>query len=288
MTMRTHRGFTLIEILISLVIMGLVTGSIYTLLTTTQRVSRAQAERTDLQSNVRAGAIIVPAEVREINEVAGGAIDQNDIISMGGTSIEYRAMRGFGVACQAPTASEIRLFRSSFYGYRDPSNTDSVYVFLEGANPDASTDDSWKQARINSVATGNVCPGGAAGITLNISPNVAALAGAGIYAPVRVWERMKFELYATGGQSWLGARSVSAGEVSPQPVLGPLTSGDGFSLIYLDSLGAVTAATDKVRSIQVTIKGLSDEAITSGTVSHGLAHVRDSLVTQVTLRNALR
>jgi prepilin-type N-terminal cleavage/methylation domain-containing protein len=288
--MRNHRGFTLVEILISLVIMGLVTGSIYKLLTTTQRVSRQQSEKTELQSNIRAGAIIVPSELREINIVPGGGDIQNDLRVISATSMEYRAMRGLGFACQAPTSTEIRLLRSTFSGYRDPSSTDSAYVFLEGANPDASTDDSWVQARISAVATGNVCPGGVAGITLTINPAVPALAGppaAGIRAPVRIWERMELKLYTSGGKSWLGARSVSAGEAT-QPVLGPLTDVDGFGLTYLDSTGVATLTLDKVRSIQVTLKGLTDQAITKGTTGSGLAHMRDSLVTQVTLRNALR
>jgi len=288
--MRNHRGFTLVEILISLIIMGMVTGSIYTLLNTTQRVSRQQSEKTELQSNIRAGAIIVPAELREINVVTGGGLPKNDIINMSPTSIRYRAMRGLGFACQAPTTTEIRLLRSTFSGYRDPvANRDSAYVFLEGADADHSTDDSWLAVPITGVATGNVCPGGVAGITLTINPAVALLAGAGIRAPVRTWEVMALQLYVSAdGQSWLGARSVSTAGETMQPVLGPLTNADGFGLTYLDSTGVATVATDKVRSIQVTIKGLTDQAITQGTSSHGLANMRDSLVTQVTLRNALR
>ena len=62
--MRYRRGFTLVEILVSLVVMVIVTGAIYKMLTSSQRLSRAQAERVSLQSNVRSGALIVPAELR--------------------------------------------------------------------------------------------------------------------------------------------------------------------------------------------------------------------------------
>jgi hypothetical protein len=198
-------------------------------------------------------------------------------------------MRGLGFACVAPTSSQIILLRSTFSGYRDPQGgRDSAYVFLEGANPDASTDDSWLAVPISNAVAGAAVCGGQPGITLTVNPAVAALAGAGVRAPVRTWEVMDLQLYVDGsGESWLGARSWSAGEAM-QPVLGPLTNGDGFGLAYLDSTGVATAATDKVRSIQVTLKGLTDQAITQGTTGRGMAHVRDSLVTQVTLRNALR
>ena len=69
--MRNHRGFSLVELLVVLMIMAIVTGGIYKLLNTTQRLSRAQAERMDLQSNVRVASIVIPNELREINAVIG-------------------------------------------------------------------------------------------------------------------------------------------------------------------------------------------------------------------------
>jgi prepilin-type N-terminal cleavage/methylation domain-containing protein len=44
-TMRNHRGYTLVELLVVMVIMVTVTGGILKLLNTSQRLSRAQAER---------------------------------------------------------------------------------------------------------------------------------------------------------------------------------------------------------------------------------------------------
>jgi prepilin-type N-terminal cleavage/methylation domain-containing protein len=290
--MRNHRGFTLVEILISLVIMSLVTGAIYGLLATTQRVSRAQTERTELQSNIRTGAIIVPAELREINVMPTIDPNQTDIIALNGTSIQYRAMRGLGYTCQTPAAlgNEVVLFQSTFTGYPNPpeAGRDAAYVFHEGANAHFSSDDVWVPVTISQVQTGPFCPGGVAGIKLTITPIQPLLLGAGIGAPVRTWEWMELKLYSSGGDSWLGARSVSAGELAPQPVLGPLRDVDGFTLVGLDSLGAQTTVNNKVRSILVTLRGLTDQAITNGTSSRGLAHMQDSLITQVTLRNALR
>jgi hypothetical protein len=264
----------------------MVTGSIFMLLNTTQRVSRAQSERTSLQSNVRTGAIVVPAELRQINAVVGGTAAQNDILAMSASSINYRAMRGFGTICQAPTATEIRVLGSSWSAYRDPQGTrDGVFVFIEN-NSDKSSDDVWQQALISGVASGNVCPGGVPGYTLTINPAVAALTSATVNAPVRTYETMTLALYVSGGESWLGAQSNSAGEAM-QPMLGPLQAGNGLAFEYFNAAGATTADPKQVKSVRVTLRGLSDQKVVSGAGSR-VADVSDSLVSQVVLRNALR
>ena len=70
--MRNHRGFTLVELLVVLLIMVVVTGGIYKLLNSTQRLSRAQAERVDLQSNVRTASLVMqtsPLQIRFIDSI---------------------------------------------------------------------------------------------------------------------------------------------------------------------------------------------------------------------------
>ena len=285
--MRTRRGFTLIELLIALVLLSLVSASLFSLLNTTQRVSRAQSERTSLQSNVRTGAIVIPGELRQINAVAGGFTDQNDILAMSATSINYRAMRGMGQVCQTPTSSEVRVFSDGFMGYRAPTGPrDGLYVFIEG-NADKSSDDTWARASVTSVTSGNVCPGGIAGYTFAVSPANAALPSATVNAPVRTYEIMTLQLYQSNGEWWLGAQSNSAGEAM-QPVLGPLRSGNGLGFEYFTADGATTTTDVKqVKSIKVTLRALSDQAVVSGAGTTN-AVVGDSIVTQVVLRNALR
>ena len=124
-TMRNHRGFTLVELLVVLVIMGIVTGGIFKLLNTTQRLSRAQAERVDLQSNVRVASIVIPTELREMNAVIGAAPpDQNDILAMpvpGRASVPGHARHGLRLRRQPPPA-QLRL--RDWTGLRAPEATD--------------------------------------------------------------------------------------------------------------------------------------------------------------------
>jgi prepilin-type N-terminal cleavage/methylation domain-containing protein len=284
--MRNRRGFTLIEVMISMSIMLIVMGAVYKLILSSQRLSRAQTERMGLQSNVRVGSLMVLSDLRELNTVVGGTAAENDILAIAPTSITYRGMRGSGYICQAPTATQIRISRSTFSGYRDPQvGRDGLYVFIDG-NPDTETDDAWLPVVISAVSTATACPGAiGAGITLT-TPNTPALGALSTGTPVRFYEVMELKLHQADGKSWLGARSISAGE-AVQPVLGPLTDGNGFLLTYLNAAGAVTADPTAVKSIQVTLRGISEGAVNAG-IEGSQARVEEELVSQIALRNSFR
>jgi prepilin-type N-terminal cleavage/methylation domain-containing protein len=267
-----RRGFTLLEIMVSTCMMLIVSGAVYQLLVTTQRLSRAQAEQVRLQANIRAGSLFVANELRELSTVAGGSRDQNDLLSIGRSEVTFRVVRGTGFVCQPPSATQIRVGRSGFSGHRDPQpGRDSVYLFLQGVE---TRDDAWLPLPITQVSTASSCSDGAPGIALMV-PSTTVLADVPVGTPVRVYEVLELKLYRSEGRSWLGARSVSAGEAI-QPVVGPLTDGDGFQLEYLDGLGTTTNDVSSVESIRVTLRGISEEPV----------RVEEELTVQVSLRNA--
>jgi hypothetical protein len=272
--------------MISMTMMLVVMGAVYRLMISTQRVSRGQAERVSLQSNVRMGSLVVLTDLRELNTVTGGSASQNDILAIAATDITYRGMRGIGFICQEPTATEIRISRSSFSGYRDPQAVrDSLHVFIEG-DEDRDEDDVWLRVPITAVSTTAACPGAIGpGITLTTT-NTPSLVGLDTGTPIRFFEVMQIKLHQEDGRSWLGARSVSAAEAI-RPVLGPLADENGFVLRYLDATGAVTTDPTAIKSIGVTLRGISDGAVNVGGEA-SLTHVQEELVSQVVLRNALR
>jgi hypothetical protein len=229
----------------------------------------------------------VPNELREVNTVLGGAAEQNDILIALPDRVRYRAMRGLYTICQSPVAgTQVRVFTTDVSAYRDPVATrDGIYVFLEG-DPDTEQDDQWIQVPVTAVATGNVCPGGTDGISLTTAAT-AALVGLEVGTPVRAYEVMELSLQVVDGKSWLAAQSISGGDPAPQPVLGPLTDGDGFELEYFDANGAATANLTAIKSIQVTMRGLTDEVVRiNGSGEWG--HPQETLVSRVLLRNSIR
>ena len=276
----SRKGFTLIELMIALVLLVIVGGGIFKLLTTQQRATRQQAQLSMMQSNLRSGTLLVPSELREIGIDASGS----DILAMGPDSITYRAMRSMSVACQV-TATEIRLRNLLTWGYRPPvAGRDQILLFVEG-DPGSSMDDTWVSTAIAAPAA-STCPDGqpAMAYTVTIPGGAATVAKVSLGAAVRTFETMQFKLYTSGGRSWLGARSVSGGETI-QPVLGPLTA-TGLRLEYRNAAGNVTTDSSLVRTIDVTIEGQTDGAVSGG--SGALAMKQDSLTARIRLRNAPR
>ncbi len=277
LTLSHRRGFTLAEIMLALVVTLVVTGSIYNLLLATQRVTRAQAQRVMLQSSLRAGSLIVLNELGELSTATGATPDQNDVLTMGPSAITYRAMRGMGFICQLPGAAVLQLSRTTFAGHRDPqAGRDRAYVFVPG---NTEMENSWVPRDIVTVATAAPCPGGqgpSITLTLSSSPSLEALEPG---TPVRITELMELRLYRADDRSWLGARSVSAGEVI-QPLLGPLTDVRGFELEYLDATGLPTADRSDIKSIQVRLRGMVESA------GGNPAVLEEELVTRVALRNS--
>jgi len=292
--MRTRRGFPLVELLIALVLFLIVSGAIYKLLNTTQRVSRAQAERVDMQSNMRAGVLLVPSDLRMIgyDSTPGGATVTSDILSMSADSIAFRAIRAGGIMCKYTSANEIIIDTSAahyYSAYRTPVSgaRDSVMLFSEG-DATVSTDDQWVSGLpISSVGTGTCSStfGSRSGLRLGttLAFNTALYAEG---APFRTYEVMVYKLYQSGSKYYLGAYSHSASETI-QPMLGPLTS-SGFRLDYYDATGTTATTVPKnVRTIKVTLISQSDQRIAGGGAGQQTI-ANDSIVTYVTLRNALR
>jgi prepilin-type N-terminal cleavage/methylation domain-containing protein len=279
-----RQGFTLLEMMVATGMSLIVSGAVYQLLVTTQRLARAQTEHLALQSTVRNAVLIVLNELRELSTSEGQGRERNDLLSGTPTSMTYRASRGVGLTCQPPTSTQIRLAQSGFVAARDPQpGRDSAYVFVEGdANTD--TDDTWQPFAITAVSNLSNCAGTLEpGLTLTVSP-IGSLVGLTAGTPVRIYEVMELRLYRSEGKSWLGMRSVSAGEAI-QPLAGPL-SDDGFRLGYLDRAGHATEDVTAVSRIAVTVHGIGGrQPSLNGAAGDSLA---EELVTEIALRNSVR
>jgi prepilin-type N-terminal cleavage/methylation domain-containing protein len=299
MSLLARRGFSLIELMIALVLLGVVSTAIYKVLVNNQRVYLAQTQTIDLQQNIRAAVAILPAEFRELDAADG------DISAMGPDSIRMRAMRQLAFVCPlAPILGggigqiDLKIRATPMFGNRQTfAQNDSILVYWEG-NPGTRSDDTWLPAQVKAVATGPVCadsgPAGVgtvprAGFTLTLQPqwinnpllNVAGAITAG--APVRRFDKVAYRSYQAADGNWyLGQRNPANGGTI-QPVVGPLTGANGITFSYYDSIGTATTDSSKVAQIQIVLRARTASPIRG---TDGLQQYKvDSVVTRVALRN---
>jgi prepilin-type N-terminal cleavage/methylation domain-containing protein len=292
----TRRGFTLIEITVALVMFSVVAMVLTRMLIMNQRITTAQSTRAALQSNLRVGSLVVPNELRMLNQS-----DSTDIAAVSDTSISYRAMRGYYLMCALTSATSIKVINvqpSGFtFGYREPKIGDSAFVFFENDTLKMS-DDKWAPVEITGVAP-STCVFPSGGTTYAAYTLTFGGAGGGINttnfpiakfvngAPVRTFELTTLTLYDVGGVKWFGMCTGPLG-CTPEPVLGPLASTNGITITRYNDVGTVVtgntfADRNSLRSLRIRFIGVAEQAISRG--GDGRALIQDTLTTVVTLRN---
>jgi len=296
MPLLARRGFTLIELMIALVLLGLVSTAVYKVLVNNQRLYLAQTQTIDLQQNIRAAAAILPAEFRELDAADG------DIKAMTATSLRIRAMRELAFVCRDPVLGGglgqivLTVRKTPIYGSRQTfQKDDSILVYWEG-NPTTRTDDQWLPAQLQKDPDPGFCDDSVVATNqaylLTLQPqwiNDPLLNKAGAItrgAPVRGFDKVAYELYqapAPDNNWYLGQRNPAQGGTI-QPMIGPLIGANGVTFTYLDSIGTVTADSSKVSQIRIVLRARTASPIRSG--GNGVQDYKvDSVDTWVALRN---
>lgn len=293
-----RRGFTMIELLVALVLLGLVSAAIYRVLVNNQRLYMAQTQRIDLSQNIRAAATILPAEFRELDAFDG------DIAAMTATSLDIRAMRWLSFVCVPPVLDGNNNGRQMivrggtpgqpmYFGSRAIRETDSLLIYLDG-NQTTRLDDYYVTARLAATPGNQQCPAVGAvpaqpGTRLLfdgnfvVGTNIAGAITTG--APVRGFERVRYSLYQPPGDTSWYVGYQPAGQ-SPQPLIGPVLS-NGLTFQYFNAAGVATAIRTQVARIDITIRARTSAAVRTGGQAPRRAIV-DSLNTSVALRNNRR
>ncbi len=282
-----RRGFTLVELVVVLGLMGIILGALYQSMLATQRTTSTQFQRIDLQQTTRAAALYLSNMVRELDAAEG------DILQSQSTLLRFRAMRWTGILCEIPfeAAGQVQFtVRGDLvFGVRGPDAAlDSILMWQEG-DPTIRTDDVWLIGGLESSAAG-VCPSdGSAGSTLRVligaasGGNAAATVGMTVGSPLRGFQVEELSLYLVGADYWLGRRTAARNGTwdSLRELVGPLTA-NGLSFSYFDAAGAPPALTTGIASIGLTVRGRSTQQVS------GVGYLQDSIVTRVTLRNNAR
>ncbi len=279
-----RRGFTLLELIVSLVLAGIIGAVAVGTTVSCARFFRRQSERVEVQRNLRVAASLFVSELRGLN-AAGG-----DLIETGPSSLVYRAMRNTSFLCRVPDAigETMTVEQETSFGLRNiEAGRDSVLVMLEH-DFRTEADNAWVSAGVVSVASA-VCPEASPGLRIGVGGlTEVSLASALVGAPVRAFQVTDVRLYRDGGGVfWLGFREWKPGSgwSTVQPAVGPLT-GEGLRLVYYDTSGNETARPDEVEMVGVTIVAAGSRPPGPGWLWGG--EISDSVRILVALRNNSR
>lgn len=295
----SRRGFTMVELLVALVLLGLVSAALYRVLVNNQRLYFAQTQRIDLSQNIRTATNILPAEFRELDAFDG------DILAMSATSIQIRAMRWLSFVCVPPVLAGVntgltmtirggQTGQPMYFGARNINAADGLMIYLDG-DQTTRTDDYWVPGTITATAAAT-CPAvgtvtaaqqPATLVTFNgnfiAGTNVANAIPMG--APVRGYETVTYQLYQPAGDTlWYIGFQPAGGTM--QPLIGPILA-NGLTFSYFDANGAATATRTQVARIDVTVRARTTSAVRRGGTAPA-AVIVDSISTSVALRNNRR
>ncbi len=312
-TPRRRAGFTLVEILVVLVFMGVFAAAMVKLLLRQQRFYNSASQLIQTRQQIRQAAFMLPGDLRGVSRLAG------DIASMSDSSIEIRSVFGSSVVCMVNSAAgwfstvPVQLGKkSALSNFRVlPVANDSVAIYDDGVSI-STIDDGWRLARITlapGVVTGdlnnNGCPSAtklvqAADLTVSnpsyhitISPIPSPTIVQG--AAIRFFRRVHYSLYkwATDGKWYLGYFDCLPVRVpnctTLQPIAGPLRpyaapgTTSGLELTYYDSTGAVTANRTLVSRISLVVRGQGETTI--NLTGAAAIPLRDSMRIEIGLRN---
>lgn len=282
-----RRGVTFVELVVALALCAVLAGLAMRALLTLSRHATGVAERSAVQAGIRTGMTLLGAELRELGGEGGGA----DLLRMSADTIIYRATRGHGLACAlAPT--QVRILDAQPFPFNAlravAPGRDSLLLFVEG-DAASSLDDLWIRLPVLSVGA-STC-GGANAIAIGTADLPARLPSGDLSSvvpggPVYTFEVVRLAEYVSGGRRWLGAASLSGGELI-QPVAGPL-AGSGLTLEYLDGSGLPASAPDVVRAVRAQLVGETERRVAGAGSGGPAAVVAESLASHLFLRNAPR
>ena len=305
---RLRSGFTLAELLISIVLFGMVMGVVMRVIVRQQRFHRGANEVVAMRSQLRQATYALPVDLRAISPVGG------DITTWSGSSIGFRAFTGTSILCMKPSASVVVLppltltkTNTLTAWLTQPQVGDSLLILDENMLI-GTADDVWRAHEVTAVlgVTGmTACPttsgftlpgdGGRPSWQLTIAPNLSTTIIKG--APIRIFRQVTYELYeAADGKWYLGASDCLPGRTpvcsDPSPVGGPYRAYDddpdqsGLSLTYFDAaeteLDPTTADPADVVRIEIVVRG---ETNTPFNTDHATGTYRDSLSFVIGLRN---
>jgi prepilin-type N-terminal cleavage/methylation domain-containing protein len=302
-TSRMRRGFTLVEFLVVIMILGIVGGAVFRVLVKQQQSYKDSSKQAAMQRELRLAGSFLPSEIRSASSAG------LDVKTMEEGEVVFLANIGSGVICDRSTVAQIIMPPLSTANvtltnwYTQPQNGDSVFLYDEGPLS-GSEDDVWVRRSIASINNSSTaCPGApytdpvldAGKLRWRVNLNGGALPDSvKLGAVVRFARPMRYQLYQASSKEWyIGLQEYVQGGWSTMEAVGgpfrPFQAGDanpsGLQFRYFDSLGVRLASTDNPSRLSRIDVFLRTNAGLAAVTERRPNDVRDSVMMRIGLRN---
>lgn len=291
-----RRGITLVEVMVTVVVLGIVGATLTTILTRQQRFYRDAAETVEVRRELRGGSMLLPTDLRAISTVGG------DLLESTSRRFTIRATIGSAVVC-ARGASSVDVVPTDLTThtlaswYAVPQATDTAFVFDDSTTTGAADDYWWKGAIASTATSTAYCSGSPfiaaadAGLPrTRITFTTAIPATVVVGAVVRITRPVRYEVYRPSATSgwYVGYREHAANVWSATaPVAGPLSDSTGLRFTYFDTTGTLVTPTTAAQRGAVARVGVDLRAAgrTDALRVRNGAAMRDSLTFKIGIRN---
>lgn len=295
---RARRGFTLLELLVTMTLLSVLGTIAAKLMMSQQRFFQAQTSQMGIRQELRTTFSALPVDLRSLSSSGG------DLTQFTDATVQFRNVLGASIVCAKPNNTTmdlppLNMARNVLTSwYTQPAVGDSVYAFNEGLLRGAE-DDTWSGFAITSItANAALCAAspytdatldaGKSRWRVTVSPAIpdSVKIGAGL----RFVRSTRYQLAAAASGKWYLNRAeyINGGWSAAVPISGPFTTpnssdGNGLVFTYFDSLGAsVTNPADSRRVARIDVmlraRGNNTSAKTGNIV-------KDSLTVRIALRN---
>ncbi|MBW3570281.1 MAG: prepilin-type N-terminal cleavage/methylation domain-containing protein [Gemmatimonadetes bacterium] len=254
-----RRGFTLAELLISLVLGALIIGVVLQFVTGQTRLTAMQSGREEVQQNARGALEMVASDLR--GAISAG-VERGDA-----DAIEVMLPRRWGLVCgQTGTTRTVVLF-PTIAGQPTPVGADAGLLLRAGAG-------AWQPAlptRATVLQATEVDPAVACA-NLNPSGNVVAFQLDGANHPgvaagstAALYQRVRYDVRTSRGAQWIHRSNgmTTGGAWNMQPLAGPVDAdAGGVSFTYftgtppvaLANAPGVNASTSNLSQVRLRVR----------------------------------
>ncbi len=260
----TRNGFTLVELLVTMVLSAIVLTAVYDMLSYQSKLYRVQRETMDVRESLRSAASLLAWELMGISSSDG------DLYTIAPDSISVRSLAGAGVICSRVQVGPKRRFGIQLVtGLFDAAVGDSALAYAAAQSvwssfkiADAFNVNTWEPAPVGGGTP--VCFWGDSTTSvprpqaaLELSGDSASLANLAVGSPLRAFRQVSYALTNQDGRWWLGRRlgGSNSYEIMTGPMLAPAEGGLAFT--YYDADGVVTADPRQVAEIEIALRAES-------------------------------